>query len=118
MQHRHSVDHCLRNIMSAVDPSRSKHPFGVITFVFGGDIRQIFHVIPKASRGGGVFSAFNRSKLWDHCQVFLLQQNIQLTSRNFDQENKKIVEFSKWVLSVGNGQLPNINHVESTMILK
>ncbi|XP_074352694.1 uncharacterized protein LOC141691840 [Apium graveolens] len=63
MQHRHAfecVDRSLRDIMSAIDKSRAKKPFGGITIVFGGDFRQILPVMPKASRAEVVCSTLNK----------------------------------------------------------
>ncbi|XP_074352042.1 uncharacterized protein LOC141691202 [Apium graveolens] len=112
MQHRHSfesVDRSLRDIMSSVDPLRAGLPFGGITIVFGGDFRQILPVIPKASRAQIVGASLNSSKLWQHCQVFLLEKNMRLTYGSTEAENKEIAKFSKWVLDVGDGTLPNIH---------
>ncbi|XP_074378692.1 uncharacterized protein LOC141720243 [Apium graveolens] len=66
MQHRHAfecVDRSLRDIMFAIDKSRAKKPFGGITIIFGGNFRQILHVISKASRAQVVCSTLNKSKL-------------------------------------------------------
>ncbi|XP_074346675.1 uncharacterized protein LOC141685478 [Apium graveolens] len=87
MQHRHAfecVDRSLRDIMSAIDKSRAKKPFGGITIVFYGDFRQILPVIPKASRAEVVCSTLNKSKLWESCEVFLLKQNMWLNAGNND----------------------------------
>lgn len=75
MKHRHRfecVDRCLRDIMNPIDSVRSKKSFGGITVVFGGDFHQILPVIPKATRAKIVGTSLNNSKLWDFCQVFLL----------------------------------------------
>ncbi|XP_074338490.1 uncharacterized protein LOC141676661 [Apium graveolens] len=111
MQHRHAfecVDRSLRDIMSSIDKSRAKKPFGGITIVFGGDFRQLLHVIPKASRAEVVYSTLNKSKLWESCEVFLLNQNMRLNAGNSDLENKTIANFSKWQLAVGDGKETNI----------
>ncbi|XP_074342490.1 uncharacterized protein LOC141680062 [Apium graveolens] len=112
MQHRHAfecVDRFLRDIMSAIDKSRAKKPFGGITIVFGGDFMQILLVIPKASRVEVVCSTLNKSKLWESCEVFLLKQNMCLNAGNSDFENKTITDFSKWQLAVGDGKETNIS---------
>ncbi|XP_074347409.1 uncharacterized protein LOC141686263 [Apium graveolens] len=110
MQHRYSfecVDRSLRDIMSSVDPGRSNEPFGGITVVFGGDFRQILPVILKATRAEVVGATLNASTLWDHCQVFLLKQNMRLYCGNTAEQNKAIKDFSEWQLQVGNGKLDN-----------
>ncbi|XP_074362712.1 uncharacterized protein LOC141702985 [Apium graveolens] len=123
MQHRHAfecVDRSLRDIMSAIDKSRAKKPFGGITIVFYGDFRQILPVIPKASRAEVVCSTLNKSKLWESCEVFLLKQNMWLNAGNNDLENKTIVDFSKWQLAVGDGKETNISPSPDTgeMLIK
>lgn len=108
MQYRYGfecVDRSFRDLMSAVDPKRTNLPFGGITVVFGNNFRQILPVIPKASRGEVVNASLNQSKLWDFCQVFILKTNMRLGSGKSEIENKKIVEFSKWVLDVVNGKV-------------
>ncbi|XP_074342909.1 uncharacterized protein LOC141680634 [Apium graveolens] len=112
IQHRHvaeSVDRSLRDIMTSVDPERASLPFGGITIVFGGDFRQILPVIPKASRAQVVSASLNSSKIWDHCRVFLLEKNMRLSYGKTEQEKYEIAEFSRWVLYVGNGTLPNVH---------
>lgn len=116
MQHKHaieSVDRCFKDIMSAVHPNRRKQPFGGIVVVFGGDFRQILPVIPKATRAQTVAASLNQSRLWDYCQVFILKQNMRLSSGDSDVENQKIAQFSKWVLDAGDGKLPNIHPEDS-----
>ncbi|XP_074374596.1 uncharacterized protein LOC141715007 [Apium graveolens] len=83
MQHRYTfeaVDRSLRDIMAAIDVERGKRPFGGITIVFGGDFRQILHVLSKAGRAEIVNASFNKSRLWKSCKVFLLIQNMRLHS--------------------------------------
>lgn len=112
MQHRYgfeAVDRSFRDIMSSVDPKRKNLPFGGITVVFGGDFRQILPVIPKASRSEVVNASLNQSRLWEFCEVFLLLKNMRLGSGNSDAQNKEIADFSKWVLDVGDGKIPNIH---------
>ncbi|XP_074346355.1 uncharacterized protein LOC141685132 [Apium graveolens] len=123
IQHRHAfeyVDRSLRDIMSAIDKSRAKKPFGSITIIFGGDFRQILPVIPKASRVEVVCTTLNKSKLWESCEVFLLKQNMRLNAGNSDLENKTIADFSKWQLAVGDGKETNISPSPDTgeMLIK
>lgn len=118
MQHRfafEAVDRSLRDIMSTVDASRSKLPFGGITVVFGGDYRQILPVIPKAGRPEIVGASLNRSRLWQDARVLLLKQNMRLKAPGADPERcKTIKEFSEWQLKIGDGKVrhegPNESH--------
>lgn len=117
MQHRHAfecVDRSLRDIMSSVDPINAGRPFGGITIVFGGDFRQILPVIPKATRAQIVKAALNSSKLWDRCTVFLLNKNMRLSGGKSALEKKELAGFSRWVLDVGNGKIPNV-HPDDTV---
>ncbi|XP_074323822.1 uncharacterized protein LOC141660731 [Apium graveolens] len=112
MQHRYAfeaVDGCLRDIMAAVDVERGKRPFGGITVVFGGDFRQILHVLPKAGRAEIVNASFNKSRLWKSCRVFLLSWNMRLHSGNSEARNKVIADFSKWQLEIGDGKVECID---------
>ncbi|XP_074346338.1 uncharacterized protein LOC141685112 [Apium graveolens] len=95
--------------MTSLDPERASLPFGGITIVFGGDFWKILPMIPKASRAQVVSASLNSSNIWDHCQVFLLEKNMCLSSGKTEQEKHEIAEFSKWVLDVGNGILPNVH---------
>lgn len=96
-QHIHafeSVDRALGDIMSSVEISRAGLPFGGIPIVFGGEFRQILQVIPKAGRPQIVTASLNRSKLWDHCQVFLLKKNMRLLSGSTVEAKRDVAEFS------------------------
>ncbi|XP_074337283.1 uncharacterized protein LOC141674478 [Apium graveolens] len=93
----------------AVHPRNKNIPFGGITVVFGGNFRQILHVIPKASRTEIVQSSVNQSSLWNHCKVFVFHQNMRLGCGKNAEENQKITEFAKWVLDVGDGKVQNIH---------
>ncbi|XP_074337324.1 uncharacterized protein LOC141674517 [Apium graveolens] len=95
--------------MASVHPRNKNIPFGRITVVFGGDFRQILHVIPKASRTEVVRSSINQSSLWNHCKVFVLHQNMRLGYGMNAEENQKIAEFANWVLDVGDGKVQNIH---------
>ncbi|XP_074366848.1 uncharacterized protein LOC141707539 [Apium graveolens] len=100
---------CLRDIITPLDRERANLPFGGITIIFGGEFRQILPVIPKASRAQVVSTSLSSSKIWDHCRVFLLENNMRLSFGKTEQEKHEIVDFSKWVLDVGNGTLPTVH---------
>jgi hypothetical protein len=65
-----TVDGTLRDIRN-VDK-----PFGGITVVFGGDIRQILPVIPRGSRGQIVAACLKCSPLWQSVQELKLKTNM------------------------------------------
>lgn len=53
MMHKYcfeALDRSMRDIMRFLNPLSLETPFGGKTIVFGGDFRQILHVIPKGSR--------------------------------------------------------------------
>lgn len=81
-------------------------PFGGTVVVFGGDFRQVLHVINGAGRVEIVLSALNSSYLWDHCKVLKLTKNMRLLNNNFkNDESNLIEEFSKWILAVEDGKI-------------
>jgi ATP-dependent DNA helicase PIF1 len=80
--------------------------FGGKVIVFGGDFRQILPVVPRGSRSDIVHASINASKIWDHCQVLSLTQNMRLKNASNSHE---ISEFSKWILKVGEGKLAEPN---------
>ena len=96
MQHRHvieTVDHTFRDLCNSPDA-----PFGGITFVFGGDFKQILPVIISGSRAQIVSACLQRSVLWRTITVVHLHQNMRL---NTAIEAEK--DFAKWQLDVGKG---------------
>lgn len=58
-------------------------------------------MIPKASRTEVMQASVKKSRLWNHCKVFLLCNNMRLGRGMTDADNKKIADFAKWVLDVG-----------------
>lgn len=62
-----------------------------------------------ASRSEVVNGSLNQSRLWNHCTVCLLKRNMRLGSATTDIENKKISDFSNWVLDIGDGKVDNIH---------
>ena len=55
-------------------------PFGGKVVVFGGDFRQILHVIPRGSRSDIMHATINASYLWDNCTILKLTKNMCLQS--------------------------------------
>lgn len=80
-------------------------PFGGLTMVLGGDFRQILPVLPKKGREEVVAASINKSKLWDHCTVFNLRENMRI-DKNVPPvtiQGKKVL-FRDWVLALGDGR--------------
>ena len=97
MQNKHNmeaVDRSLRDILNTSDKA-----FGGLTFVFGGDFKQILPVIIKGGRAQTVGASIRRSRLWGHFEVLHLQQNMRLNTGIEAEAN-----FAKWQLEVGEGK--------------
>ncbi|XP_074351966.1 uncharacterized protein LOC141691121 [Apium graveolens] len=101
--------------MKCVDLKYSYIPFGGITVIFGGDFRKILLVITYGSRSDIVSACITRSKLWNICKIFVLQQNMRLSISNNVTENDRIKKFAEWVLDVGNGNIEVCDsHLDTT----
>ncbi|CAJ2663091.1 unnamed protein product [Trifolium pratense] len=110
MDHRYcfeALDATLKDIMSSY--SNSDSVFGGKVVVFGGDFRQILPVVPRGSRSDIVHSSINASKIWDHCEVLTLTKNMRLQGSSNSTDNTEILEFSDWLLKVGEGKLSELN---------
>ena len=97
MQHKHNmeaVDTTLRDILNTSDK-----PFGGLTFVFGGDFKQILPVIVKGGRAQIVGASIRRSRLWGHFDILHLKKNMRLDTLIEAEAN-----FAKWQLEVGEGK--------------
>ncbi|XP_074324030.1 uncharacterized protein LOC141660953 [Apium graveolens] len=85
-------------------------------------LTEILPILPKAGRAEIMNASFNKSRLWNSCEVFLLSQNMRLHSGNSDARNKVIADFSKWQLYIGDGKVECIDtqraDVETEFILE
>lgn len=80
-----------------------------MTLVFGGDFRQVFTVILKGSRQDIVRASLKQSYLWDHCKVLKLTTKMRVTVGSRPEDVSEILEFSEWILNVGDGELDDAN---------
>lgn len=113
MMHRHcfeSFDRTMRDIIRS--PNRSK-PFGGKVVVFGGDFRQILHVIPKGTRAEIVHASLHSSNLWRYCKVLRLTKNMRLRGGSDDAETQQIKDFADWILDIGEGKIGEGNNGEA-----
>lgn len=99
------LDRTLRDIMKSVSISRATQPFGGITFVMGGDFRQILPVIPGGDRGDIVSACITNSYLWEECRLFKLVENMRLNAGHSELETIHRKLFSQWVLDIGDGNI-------------
>nr|CAD1833415.1 unnamed protein product [Ananas comosus var. bracteatus] len=107
MAHRfcfEALDRTLRDILRFSNPSSCEQPFGGKVVVFGGDFRQILPVIPKGTRQDIIF-ARNDS-------VLTLTKNMRLETGSSNYNLEEMREFSKWILSVGDGDAGEENDGE------
>jgi hypothetical protein len=107
MMHRRTfeaVDRTLHDLMQLDDAQANEKIFGGKTVVLGGDFRQILPVIPKGGREDIVSASLPRSHLWQHVIILHLHINMRVMATNSEEQR----EFAKWVLNVGDGNLPTI----------
>ncbi|GAU39042.1 hypothetical protein TSUD_59980 [Trifolium subterraneum] len=107
-----AFDRSMRDIMKNVVDNASNRPFGGKTIVFGGDFRQILPVVPRGGRADVVHATINSSPLWRNCKVLKLSKNMRIQFSSDSGENRSLVEFSKWILDIGDGKLGEDNDGE------
>ncbi|XP_020972762.1 uncharacterized protein LOC110269328 [Arachis ipaensis] len=80
-----ALDRTMRDILRFKNANSLQQPFEGKTVVFGGDFRQILHVIPKGSRQDIVNAIINSSYIWDSCKLLSLTQNMRLRADTLDE---------------------------------
>ncbi|KAI3893964.1 hypothetical protein MKX03_025270, partial [Papaver bracteatum] len=108
-----------RNALEAVDTTikdlmdDSKKIFGGKTVLLVGDFRQVLPVIRGGTRADIVSASINRSHLWSDCRLLKLTTNMRIRNKNADRVDlRRIKEFGKWVLDLGDGKLPTTSMKE------
>jgi hypothetical protein len=107
MMHRRAfedIDHTLRDLMQLDDAEATDKIFGGKTVVLGGDFRLILPVVSKGGREDIVSVSLPRSHLWQHVTILRLHINMRVMATNSQEQRK----FTKWVLNVGDDNLPPI----------
>nr|CAD1820584.1 unnamed protein product [Ananas comosus var. bracteatus] len=115
MAHRfcfEALDRTLRDILRFSNPSSCEQPFGGKVVVFGGDFRQILPIIPKGTRQDIIFATINSSYLWSFVKILTLTKNMRLETGSSNYNLEEMREFSKWILSVGDGDAGEENDGE------
>lgn len=87
----HAVELKLKELMN------SNHLFGGKIFVFGGDFRQLMPVIEDSIDSEIFDCCVKSSPLWHNFKIFKLTENMRT--------GKNEIEFSKWLLDLGDGKL-------------
>jgi hypothetical protein len=78
---------------------------GGITVVFGGDLRQILPVIPRACPEEIRSSILG--KFWESITLCMLNKNMRLSEESSSSsETAERINFSKFILEVGEGKVP------------
>ena len=108
-----ALDRTLRDILGYENKEKREKLFGGLTVLLGGDFRQILPVITKGKRQEVVQACINRSHLWKFCKVFTLTRSMRVNEISPDGSiNSRKQEFNRWVLKLGDGNLPAISKEE------
>ncbi|XP_071738735.1 uncharacterized protein [Rutidosis leptorrhynchoides] len=100
-----ALDHSMRDICrQGIDDSMDTL-FGGKVVVFGGDFRQILHVIQKGKIEDIVAPSLNSSYLWDHVTVLKLTVNMRLCGIQTTLTDDDTRNFAQWILDIGNSNV-------------
>ncbi|XP_062182104.1 ATP-dependent DNA helicase PIF1-like [Phragmites australis] len=114
MTHRNcfeALDRTFRDIMAVKNHGAKDLVFGGKVVVLGGDLRQILPIIEGGTRYEIVNASITNSPLWRYVKVLTLTINMRLSSPDLDTNvQSELVEFSRWVLALGEGKLPASKH--------
>ncbi|KAJ0517389.1 putative DNA helicase [Helianthus annuus] len=118
MTHKHAfeaLNRTMNDILISGNHSSSNIMFGGKVVVFGGDFRQILHVVQNGSRHDIVNASLCSSYIWSNVKVLRLTKNMRL-SLGIDSTNiKETTAFSNWLLDIGEGKVGEANDGESTI---
>jgi len=91
--------HCLNAVERMFRDIIGGHrPFGGVTFLLGGDFKQILPVIVKGNRADVVAACAQQAAWWGHLEVLHLTQNMRVGPEPEEQE------FARWQVEVGEGK--------------
>ena len=111
MMHKNMLDMLDRFLKALMNNNK---PLGGKTILFMLDWRQQLPVIPGGSRGDIVSAAISRSQVWRSVKHLKLSQNMRvqrLISSGGDVDRiRELDEYSKWLLSIGNGTVPTVGN--------
>ena len=97
------LDRTLKDIME------NHEPFGGNVIILAGDFRQLPTIIPNATRLQIVNASIKRSSLWKYFKVMKLTENMRIKRSG---NNPMLIEFDKWLLQVGDGNIEPIEEDE------
>ncbi|XP_022161951.1 ATP-dependent DNA helicase PIF1-like [Myzus persicae] len=81
-------------------------PFGGKPILFAGDFIQILPVVRRGTRSSIVLASIKHISLWRNTEKFELTQNMRAGND---------ADFANWLLRLGNGQLPEVDHSRDTV---
>ncbi|CAN1800456.1 ATP-dependent DNA helicase PIF1 [Linum perenne] len=89
-------------------PSPGYKPFGGKTVLLGGDFRQTLPVVTDGGRSDNIDATLTKSKLWALCKVLRLSANMRIETSALNCSHVfENMNFSEWVLSIGNDVIRN-----------
>jgi len=101
--HGYTVEAVERSVQ---DLCNQNQIFGGKMTIFGGDFRQILHVVTKGNRADMVASSISRATFGSYCNIQHLRTNMRLMHSNLsDNEHGRLRSFAEWTLNVGNGRV-------------
>lgn len=78
--------------------------FGAKIMVLGGHFRQIVPIVPRKGRANIIDGLIaNSYPICSNCTIFILQKNMRIREDNDEETYRTFVEFSNWVLDIGDG---------------
>ncbi|XP_076926975.1 uncharacterized protein LOC143590356 [Bidens hawaiensis] len=118
MIHKHAfeaLDRTLNDVMNGYSANTSRAVFGGKVVVFGGDFRQILHVVTNGTRSECVNACINSSYIWSKCKVLKLTKNMRLTVGCRSSDIQNITDFADWLLDIGQGNVGGLNTGEAVI---
>lgn len=99
MAHKHALEALDRTMKDFHNNTRL---FGGAMILLAGDFRQTLPVIPRSTAADQLNACLKSSHLWQYVKKLQLTTNMRVALQNDPSAD----EFSKQLLSIGNGQIP------------
>ncbi|KAB2623224.1 replication factor A protein 1-like [Pyrus ussuriensis x Pyrus communis] len=74
-----TLDRSLRDVLKGSKPGFDDLPFGGKPILFGGDFRQILHIVPNGTKADIVEASLTSYYLWPSLTIFFLKENMRLS---------------------------------------
>ncbi|CAN1317206.1 ATP-dependent DNA helicase PIF1 [Linum perenne] len=102
------LDRTLCDLMDLPLSGPGYKPFGGKTVLLGGDFRQTLPFVTEGGRSDSIDASLTKSKLWALCKVLRLSANMRIETSALNCSHVfENMNFSEWVLSIGNGVIRN-----------